>query len=102
MTGDVLQAITLGAVILGVVVNVSGLMTKRDAQVTADARRDVKLDTILEKVGKIDTHQERTDKTLADHEGRIIKVEECAKTTEERLKELCVEHKEKCGGIIHA
>ena len=74
-TGELLQAITLGAVILGAVVNTNGLLSKRDAQVKAETARDQKLDSILGKVEKIDKHQECMDTTIAGHEKRITVIE---------------------------
>lgn len=73
--GEVLQAITLGAVVLGALVNVNGLTAKRDAQVKAETIRDQKLDTILGKVDRIDKRQESTDCALAGHEKRITVIE---------------------------
>lgn len=95
--GDVLTAITLGAVILGAIVNIVGLVSKREATVAAEARREVKLDNILDRTDAIGKRQEEFNTTLKDHETRLTKVEAKADNTCEKLNELCTEHKLKCG-----
>lgn len=95
--GDVLTAITLGAVILGAIVNIVGLVSKREATVVAEARRDVKLDNILERTNSISVRQEEFNTSLQSHEIRLTKVEAKTDSTCEKLNELCTEHKLKCG-----
>ena len=94
---DILSAITLGAVILSAVVNIVGLVSKREASAAADARRDVKLDNILERTDRIGKRQDEFTTVQQEHESRLTKVEAKTDNACEKLNELCQEHKLKCG-----
>lgn len=84
----IISLVTLGAVIIGAVVNVSSLVGKREARAAADARMEVKLDNIYSKVDNIEKRQTTTETLLQAHENRITKVEESAKQAHKRIDEL--------------
>lgn len=84
----IISLITLGAVIIGAVVNISGLVGKREAKAAADARIEVKLDNIYTEVRGIKEEQSGIKSTLTDHEKRITKVEESTKSAHHRIDEL--------------
>ena len=97
---DWVSLITLGAVVLGALVNIFGIVAKHDSQIIADANRDAKLTAILEKIEDLGT----LESTVKGYGDRIFKVEECQKNMGLKLDELCKEHKEnmkplKCGGM---
>lgn len=75
MDATTITAITLGAVILGAVVNIVGLIGKREAHAATEATREVKLDHILVKVDSIERCQVSLDKILQSHENRLVGVE---------------------------
>ena len=81
----IVSYITLGAVIIGAVVNVTGLIGKRESKAAADARMEVKLDNIYSKVESIEKKQTTIETTLNTHENRITKVEERAKSAHHRI-----------------
>lgn len=85
---DIVQYITLGAVVIGAIVNISGIVGKRESRAAADARLEVKLDNIYNKVESIERRQTSFEATLQQHESRIIKVEESTKSAHHRIDEL--------------
>ncbi|MDF2591980.1 MAG: hypothetical protein K0S75_1446 [Clostridia bacterium] len=85
---EIVQYITLGAVIIGAIVNISGMVGKRESRAAADARMEVKLDNIYNKVDNIERRQTSFETTLQQHETRIIKVEESTKSAHHRIDEL--------------
>lgn len=91
----IISLITLGAVIIGAVVNVSGLVGKREAKAASDARMEVKLDNIYSKVDNIEKRQTTTETLLQAHENRITKVEESTKSAHHRIDELKKSKEEK-------
>lgn len=104
MGENVLSAITLGAVILTAIVQIVALISKHDTQVISDARRDAKLDTILEKMEGMAT----LEKAVHNHEERLFKSEQNQEQIAIKLNDLCEEHKIntkplnlRCGGIAN-
>jgi len=85
---EIVQYITLGAVIIGAIVNISGIVGKRESRAAADARVEVKLDNIYSKVESIERRQTSFETTLQQHENRIIKVEESTKSAHHRIDEI--------------
>jgi hypothetical protein len=75
----IISLITLGAVIIGAVVNVSSLVGKRELKAASDARMEVKLDNIYSKVDNIEKKQTTFEGALNSHNDRLIKVEESTK-----------------------
>ena len=75
MDATMMTAVTLGAVILGAVVNIVGLIGKREAHAATEATRDVKLDHIVTKIDNIERCQVSLDKILQSHENRLVGVE---------------------------
>lgn len=90
MGNELLSAITLGAVVLSAIVQIVGLVSRHDTQVVADARRDAKLDTILEKMESMST-LEKTVNALGE---RMYKNELEQKGLKKTLEDLCEEHRE--------
>lgn len=85
---EIVSLITLGAVVLGAVVNVSGLIGKRESKAASDARLEVKLDNIYLKVDCIEKKQNNIDAVLQQHGYRITKVEESTKSAHHRIDEI--------------
>jgi len=103
MENNLISYLTLGAVLLGAIINIVNLISKHDALVTEDAQKNSKLDTILEKVGCI----AGIEKTLELYDKRMYIFEFNQKEMGKTLDELCKEHKEnttplnlKCGGKV--
>lgn len=92
---EVISAITLGAVILSSVVNVVGLVSKRDAQVSAEAKRDVKLDNILERMEGFSTHQNAVEEAVKAQGERLTIVEQSNKSLWHKVDDLYSEHRER-------
>jgi hypothetical protein len=84
----IISLVTLGAVILGALVNFSNLVGKRESKAAADARVEVKLDTIYIEVKDIRDSQKDNAKTLIEHGERIKAVEESAKSAHHRIDRL--------------
>lgn len=89
MEVEIISVVTLGAVILGSVVNVATLVNKRDAQVAADAKRDAKLDSLLERMEELSI----LEKDVKEHGDRITVVEQVSKAMSNKLDDLYCEHK---------
>jgi len=85
---DFISTITLGAIMLSAIVNIAVLTGKREAQASADTRRDVKLDNILEKTNYIAARQKAIEDTLKQHIERIIVVEQSNKAMWHRLDDI--------------
>jgi hypothetical protein len=84
----IVSLVTLGGVIVGVVVNISGMVSKREQKAAADARIEVKLDNIYLKVDCIEKRQSSTEVQLQQHDVRITKVEESTKSAHHRIDEI--------------
>lgn len=87
-TSSVISLITLGAVIIGAVVNVSGLIGKRESKAASDARMEVKLDNIYLKVDGMEKKVFNIDSILQQHGERITKVEESTKSAHHRIDKI--------------
>jgi len=88
---DFVVAVTLGAITLGAVVNVVMLISKREFQVSMEARRDAKLDHIFEKVDYIALNQKALEDILKQHAERITVVEQSNKAVWHRLDDVICE-----------
>jgi outer membrane murein-binding lipoprotein Lpp len=84
-TSTIISLITLGAVIIGAVVNVSSLVGKRESKAASDARLEVKLDNIFTKVDSIEKKQTSIESTINAHGERIRAVEESTKSAHHRI-----------------
>lgn len=82
---EIMSAITLGAVVIGAVVNLTSLVGKREAKAAAEARLEAKLDTIYNKVDNIEKKQNNIEYTLQQHAERITIVEQSAKSAHHRI-----------------
>jgi len=87
-TSSVISLITLGAVILAAVVNVSSLVGKRESKAASDARMEVKLDNIYLKVDGMEKKMFNIDSILQQHGERITKVEESTKSAHHRIDKI--------------
>jgi peptidoglycan hydrolase CwlO-like protein len=87
-TNILISAVTLGAVIIGAIVNVTSLMNKRESKAAANGRLEEKLDNIYVEVKDIRDSQKDNVKMLTDHEKRIAKTEEMAKSAHHRIDRL--------------
>lgn len=85
---DIISIITLACVLIAAIANLSGLMGKRESRAAAEARMEVKLDNIYNKVDAIEKRQAAIESTLHQHEGRIIKIEESARVVHSRIDDL--------------
>lgn len=92
--GAIFSIITFMAVIIGIIVNIKGLMNRRDEQVITDTLRDAKLDSILDKVIVLTADQKGIETTLKNHSDRLIIAEETYKSIQDKLKEICADFKE--------
>lgn len=88
MDATLMTAITLGAVILGAVVNIVGLVGKRESHAASEAKKDVKLDHIISKIDNIERCQGSFDKLIQLHENRIGLVERDIKHLGNKVDEL--------------
>lgn len=84
----IVSYITLGAVIIGAIVNITGLIGRRESKAAADARMEVKLDNIFSKVDSIEKKQDGIEATLTAHGERIKAVEESTKSAHHRIDEI--------------
>jgi cell division protein FtsX len=71
----IISICTLFGVLVGIVVNVSSIVGKRESKAAADARIEVKLDNIYSKVDDIQKRQSASEIALQQHEVRITKLE---------------------------
>lgn len=85
---EIISLITLGAVLIGAIVNISSMIGKRESKAAADARVEVKLDNIYNKVDSIEKKQSSIESTLRDHGERITAVEQSARSAHHRIDEL--------------
>jgi hypothetical protein len=81
----IISICTLFGVLVGIVVNVSSIVGKRESKAAADARIEVKLDNIYTKVDDIQKRQFASETTLQQHEARITRAEESLKTAHKRI-----------------
>jgi peptidoglycan hydrolase CwlO-like protein len=82
---EIISLITLGAVIIGAIVNISTIIGRNETKAVANARVEVKLDNIYAKVDSIEKKQNSIEETLQRQGDRIIKVEESTKSAHHRI-----------------
>jgi len=100
MQTEFIAMITLMAVVLSIVVNVVGLINKRETKASIEAHRDAKIDNILSKVEYIAIKQNAFEETIKQHAERITVVEQSNKAAWYRLDELiCKVRKELKNGL---
>jgi TolA-binding protein len=91
---ELMSAITLGAVILGAIVNIVGLVSKREAQVTSEAKRDVKLDMLISQSAEVVKTQKSIERRLEEHDKQLLTLEGRVEATAGCVETLCQEHKD--------
>jgi len=83
-----MSAITLGAVVIGAIVNITGLVGKRESKAAAEATLAAKLDAIYNKVDNIERKQSSMDDMMLKYGERLTAVEASAKSAHHRIDNL--------------
>lgn len=87
-TSEIISLVTLAAVIIGAIVNITSLVGRSETKAAANAELKVKLDSIASSMNTIATKQTAIDITLQSHGERITRVEESTKSAHHRLDEM--------------
>ena len=82
---EIISLITLGAVVIGAIVNISTIIGRSETKAVANARVEVKLDSIYSKVDSIEKKQSNIEEALQKHGDRLTKVEESTKSAHHRI-----------------
>jgi hypothetical protein len=83
-----MSAVTLGAVVIGAIVNITGLVGKRESKAAAEATLAAKLDAIYNKVDNIERKQSSMDDMMLKYGERLTAVEASAKSAHHRIDNL--------------
>jgi outer membrane murein-binding lipoprotein Lpp len=84
---EIISLITLGAVVLGAIVNISSMVGKAETKAASNARIETKLDNVYTEVKGMKDEQNTIKTTIQQHGERISAVEQSTKAAHHRIDE---------------